>query len=59
MVLSGSLPLGAIRFSGVRKSLASSAREEAVLDQAHQHAAGEVLVALHHVDIGGLTPAMS
>ena len=39
---------------GLQEVVRLARREEAVLDQAHQHAAGEVLVALHHVDVLGL-----
>ena len=39
------------RLSSTRNSFASSGLNEAVLDQGHQHAAGEVLVGLHDVHV--------
>ena len=46
-------PVGASRLSDREEVVGLLGGEEAVLDQAHEDAAGEVLVALHHVDVLG------
>ena len=57
-VFSGNTPLGARKLSSVKNSPAVSQRAEAVVDECGDGRAGEVLVDLGDVDVGGPVPGL-